>query len=61
MCSTTTLYHLLDSLALSPTGTALLNIGDLSYAGAPAVLQNLQQSLISSSLGQACQFSCRPA
>ena len=34
-CSTTTLYHLQDSLKLSPSATALLNIGDLSYAGAP--------------------------
>ena len=33
LCSTTTLYHLQDSLRLSPTGTALLNFGDLSYAG----------------------------
>ena len=33
LCSTTTLYHLLDSLRESPTGTALLNFGDLSYAG----------------------------
>ncbi|CAL5230081.1 g13538 [Coccomyxa viridis] len=30
--STTTLYHLLDSLRESPSGTALLNFGDLSYA-----------------------------
>ena len=32
-CSTTTLYHLQRSLQLSPSATALLNIGDLSYAG----------------------------
>ena len=38
ICSTTTLYHLLDSLRESPTGTALLNFGDLSYAGEPAAL-----------------------
>ena len=31
-CSTTTLYHLQRSLQLSPSATALLNIGDLSYA-----------------------------
>ncbi|KAK9917889.1 hypothetical protein WJX75_009307 [Coccomyxa subellipsoidea] len=30
--STTTLYHLQRSLELSPSATALLNIGDLSYA-----------------------------
>ena len=35
LCSTTTLYHLQDSLKLSPSATALLNIGDLSYAGVP--------------------------
>ena len=38
MCSTTTLYHLLDSLRESPSGTALLNFGDLSYAGKLAAL-----------------------
>ena len=38
VCSTTTLYHLLDSLRESPTGTALLNFGDLSYAGELATL-----------------------
>lgn len=31
-CSTTTLYHLQRSLQLSPSATALLNTGDLSYA-----------------------------
>ena len=35
--STTTLYHLQQSLALSPSPTALLNIGDLSYAGEDAI------------------------
>ena len=33
MCSTTTLYHVLISLAQSESPTAILNIGDMSYAG----------------------------